>query len=201
MPKPKINILDYITDGVQQSKKYWEDMVSTYRTPAAITSELRLPMNSAQRAASKKLTYAESQLKYFKDPRLSRPDFEKLIPLKQFQQLLPKNQIGDPFEVISILKNSDNVYLQSVGKEVNQFYPIGKQLQLQPIDIKEQMGLRLRDLLNNIYRKPGDPMIFRQGGNINNLIDKHRNSIYSNKTFNLKTTEPINLAINFPKKP
>ena len=169
MPPKVFKILDYITDGVKSSSKYWDDAVRTAREASHVTSDLRVPINSVQRNGYSNLQHAKSQYKYFQNPRLARYDFEQIAPLSEFQRYLPKGQVGDPFGVMKLLEGTTNPYLRSVHRELKSFYPIGKQLQLSPTEIQRQMDLRLRDLFNNMYRV-NTPMIFKMGGK----IEKHQ---------------------------
>lgn len=165
-PKISLKILDYITDGVKKSNKYWNDAVKTAQEASTTPYGLRVSMNSVQRRAARDLSYARSQYKYFQDPRLARYDFEQIAPLSEFQRYLPKGQVGDPFGAIKLLEGTANPYLRSVHRELKSFYPIGKQLGLPSHEIKLQMGLRARDLFNNMYRV-NTPMIFKMGGILN----------------------------------
>lgn len=165
-PKISLKILDYITDGVKSSRKYWDDAVRTARETSQTTPGLRVSMNSAQRKGYLDLQHVQSQYKYFQNPRLARHDFEQIAPLSEFQRYLPKGQVGDPFGAIKLLEGTANPYLKSVHRELKSFYPIGKQLGLPSHEIKLQMGLRARDLFNNMYRV-NTPMIFKMGGILN----------------------------------
>lgn len=165
MPPKVFKILDYVTDGVKSSRKYWDDVVRTARETSQTTPGLRVSMNSAQRKGYLDLQHAQSQYKYFQNPRLARHDFEQIAPLSEFQRYLPKGQVGDPFGAMKLLEGTTNPYLKSVHRELKSFYPIGKQLQLAPDEIKAQMGLRMRDLFNNMYRV-NTPMIFKLGGKV-----------------------------------
>ena len=166
MPPKVFKILDYITDGVKSSSKYWDDAVRTAREASHVTPDLRVPVNSVQRNGYLNLQHAQSQYKYFQNPRLARYDFEQIAPLSEFQRYLPKGQLGDPFGAMNLLKGTTNPYLKSIHYELNQFYPIGKRLQLPSNEIRRQMDLRMRDLLNNMYRV-NTPMIFKMGGILN----------------------------------
>jgi hypothetical protein len=127
---------------------------------------LRVPLNSVQRKGYLDLQHAQSQYKYFQNPRFARFDFEQIAPLSEFQKYLPKGQVGDPFGAIKLLEGTTNPYLRSVYHELKSFYPIGKQLGLPSSEIKLQMDLRARDLFNNMYRV-NTPMIFKMGGLLN----------------------------------
>ena len=166
MPPKVFKILDYITDGVKSSSKYWDDAVRTAREASHVTPDLRVHINSAQRNGYLNLQHAQSQYKYFQNPRLARYDFEQIAPLSEFQRYLPKGQLGDPFGAMNLLKGTTNPYLKSIHYELNQFYPIGKRLQLPSTEIRRQMDLRIRDLFNNMYRV-NTPMIFKMGGILN----------------------------------
>ena len=168
MPPKVFKILDFVTDGVKSSSKYWDDAVRAARNTSATTPGLRVPLNSVQRKGYLDLQHAQAQYKYFQNPRLARPYFEQIAPLSEFQGYLPKGQLGDPFGVLDLLNGTTNPYLKSVHKEVKSFYPIGKKLNLTPNEIKLQMDLRLRDLLNNMYRV-NTPMIFKMGGLLNGI--------------------------------
>lgn len=166
MPPKVFKILDYITDGVKSSSKYWDDAVRTAREASYATPDLRVPINSVQRNGYLNLQHAQSQYKYFQNPRLARYDFEQIAPLSEFQRYLPKGQVGDPFKVMKLLDRTDNPYLKSINFELKQFYPKGKELGLPSYEIRSQMDLRMRDLLNNMYRV-NTPMIFKMGGILN----------------------------------
>ena len=166
MPSKVFKILDYITDGVKSSSKYWDDAIRAARETSHTTPGLRVPLNSVQRRGYLDLQHAQSQYKYFQNPRLARPYFEQIAPLSEFQRYLPKGQVGDPFGAMKLLEGVENPYLRSVHKELKSFYPIGKKLKLTPDEIKLQMDLRMRDLLNNMYRV-NTPMIFKMGGILN----------------------------------
>jgi hypothetical protein len=67
---------------------------------------------------------------------------------------------------MKLLDRTDNPYLKSINFELKQFYPKGKELGLPSYEIRTQMDLRMRDLLNNMYRV-NTPMIFKMGGILN----------------------------------
>lgn len=166
MPPKVIKILDLIENGVRYSSKYWDDAVRAAQKATVTTPGLRVPLNSVQRQGYLNLQRAQNNYKYFRDPRLARFDFEQIAPLSTFQSLLPKGQVGDPFEVMKLLDRTDNPYLKSINFELKQFYPKGKELGLPSHEIKTQMDLRMRDLFNNMYRV-NTPMIFKMGGLLN----------------------------------
>lgn len=195
MPPKVFKILDFITDGVKSSSKYWDDAIRTARNATHANPGLRVPLNSVQRKGYLDLQYAQSQYKYFQNPRFARFDFEQIAPLSEFQKYLPKGQVGDPFGAIKLLEGTTNPYLRSVYHELKSFYPIGKQLGLPSSEIKLQMDLRARDLFNNMYRV-NTPMIFKLGGKIEkhqtgNVIGKGLKWIFQKGDDVLKTAKKV----------
>lgn len=173
MNKPKniIKLLQHISGSVGDDVKYWGKVYNNTMSQINYDPSLRLPMNSAQRSAQLRANKIHDSYQYFQRPQLARPYFEQVFPPSRFGELMPKGQTGKVFDVLDLLKQSDNPYLKSVHREMRQYYPVGKQLGMPQQEIIFQMDSRLRDLLNNMYRV-NTPYIFKNGGILNGKIEK-----------------------------
>ena len=164
-PKSIIKLLKHVSGSVGDDVKYWKDIYNGAKSQIDYDPSLRLPMTPSQRSAKLQLDRIYDSYQYFKKPQLARPYFEQVFSPSRFGELMPKGQTGKVFDILDLLKQSDNPYLQSVHREVKQYYPVGKQLGIQPEEIVIQMDTRLRDLLNNMYRVH-TPYVFKKGGKL-----------------------------------